>query len=98
MSEEIVSWLASQREAMLSMMEKIVNIDSGSYDKAGVDTVGEVFEAFFKSHDIDVNSPAALSSASKYRQLRSDTPTTPRRCAAIHVNSSDRRLKIKAII
>jgi glutamate carboxypeptidase len=54
MSEEIRSWLSSQRDAMLGLMEKVVNIDSGSYDKAGVDAVGEVFEEFFRSHDIDV--------------------------------------------
>ena len=54
MSEQIRSWLSSQRDAMLSLMEKVVNIDSGSYDKAGVDAVGEVFEEFFKSHSIEV--------------------------------------------
>src|SRR3981081_295540 len=54
MSEQIRSWLSFQREAMLDLLEKVVNIDSGSYDKAGVDAVGEVFEAFFMAHDIDV--------------------------------------------
>ena len=54
MSEQIRSWLSDQRAAMLSLMEKVVNIDSGSYDKAGVDAVGEVFEAFFREHDIEV--------------------------------------------
>ncbi len=54
MSEQIRSWLSSQREAMLGLMEKVVNIDSGSYDKAGVDAVGEVFEGFFRSHGIEV--------------------------------------------
>ena len=54
MSEKIRSWLSDQRAAMLSLMEKVVNIDSGSYDKAGVDAVGEAFEAFFREHDIEV--------------------------------------------
>jgi glutamate carboxypeptidase len=54
MSEQIRSWLSSQRGAMLSLMEKVVNIDSGSYDKAGVDAVGKVFEEFFSSHGIEV--------------------------------------------
>jgi glutamate carboxypeptidase len=54
MSEQIRSWLSSQRDAMLSLIEKVVNIDSGSYDKAGVDAVGEVFEEFFKNHGIEV--------------------------------------------
>jgi glutamate carboxypeptidase len=54
MSEKIMSWLASQHDAMLHLIEKVVNIDSGSYDKAGVDAVGEVFAAFFASHGIEV--------------------------------------------
>ncbi|WP_407154273.1 M20 family metallopeptidase [Bradyrhizobium sp. STM 3557] len=54
MSEQIRSWLASQREPMLKLLERVVNIDSGSYDKAGVDAVGEVFEEFFVSHGIEV--------------------------------------------
>ena len=39
---------------MLSLLERVVNIDSGSYDKAGVDAVGEAFEGFFSSHGIEV--------------------------------------------
>jgi glutamate carboxypeptidase len=54
MSEQIRSWLSSQREPMLKLMERVVNIDSGSYDKAGVDAVGEAFADFFVSHDIEV--------------------------------------------
>ena len=45
MSEQIRSWLASQREPMLKLLERVVNIDSGTYDKAGVDAVGEAFAA-----------------------------------------------------
>ena len=30
---------------MLEFLERLVNIDSGSYDKAGVDQVGDVFGA-----------------------------------------------------
>src|SRR3569833_626475 len=54
MSEQIRSWLSSQREPMLKLMERVVNIDSGSYDKAGVDAVGEAFAEFIASHDIEV--------------------------------------------
>jgi glutamate carboxypeptidase len=53
-SDQIAAWLSSQREAMLALLERVVNIDSGSYDKAGVDAVGEVFQAFYESHDIEV--------------------------------------------
>lgn len=51
----ITEWLAGQREAMLALLAEIVNIDSGSYDKAGVDAVGERFRRFFAAHDIPVS-------------------------------------------
>jgi glutamate carboxypeptidase len=53
---EVTSWLASQREAMLALLEEVVNIDSGSYDKPGVDAVGERFKRFFAEHDIPVST------------------------------------------
>lgn len=40
---QICDWLASQHGEMLKLIEEVVNIDSGSYDKAGVDKVGERF-------------------------------------------------------
>ena len=43
----MTGWLAQQREAMLDLLRDVVNIDSGSYDKTGVDAVGARFEAFF---------------------------------------------------
>ncbi len=41
------AWLADRRQAMLDLIEEVVNIDSGSYDKAGVDAVGDRFVRFF---------------------------------------------------
>ena len=37
---KILDWLGGQRHAMLALLETLVNTDSGSYDKAGVDAVG----------------------------------------------------------
>jgi glutamate carboxypeptidase len=48
----ISGWLASQREAMLTLLGEAVNIDSGSYDKTGVDAVGRRFIAFFREHGL----------------------------------------------
>jgi glutamate carboxypeptidase len=48
----ITEWLASQKAAMLGLIEKAVNIDSGSYDKQGVDAVGNLFMDFFKEQGI----------------------------------------------
>jgi glutamate carboxypeptidase len=45
---EITDWLASQQGAMLTLLERLVNIDSGSYDKAGVDAVGEAIKAHYR--------------------------------------------------
>jgi glutamate carboxypeptidase len=48
----ILAWLAAQKEAMLALLSEIVNIDSGSYDKAGVDAVGERFKRYFAEQGI----------------------------------------------
>lgn len=52
-SRKIIDWLATQEDAMLALLEEVVNIDSGSYDKPGVDAVGAVFERFFAEHGIE---------------------------------------------
>src|SRR5882672_1932444 len=49
---EILEWLGGQQGAMLGLLEDLVNIDGGSYDKAGVDAVGVRIRAFLESHDI----------------------------------------------
>lgn len=48
----ISAWLAEQKGAMVQLLEEVVNIDSGSYDKPGVDAVGERFQRFFAEHGI----------------------------------------------
>lgn len=53
MSEaQITDWLASQQQAMIDLLRDVVNIDSGSYDKEGVDAVGARFERHFAEHGI----------------------------------------------
>jgi glutamate carboxypeptidase len=49
---QILDWLAGQRAAMLALLETLVNTDSGSYDKAGVDAVGGHIRKFLESHGI----------------------------------------------
>jgi len=48
----ILDWLAGQRGAMIALLEDLVNIDSGTYDKAGVDKVGARLRDFFSQHGI----------------------------------------------
>jgi glutamate carboxypeptidase len=50
--QAILDWLASQRSAMLALLEELVNTDSSSYDKAGVDAVGERIRAFLDRQGI----------------------------------------------
>src|SRR5262245_62481540 len=49
---KITQWLAAQNEAMLGLLAEVVNIDSGSYDKSGVDAVGDRFVRFCNEHGL----------------------------------------------
>lgn len=49
---KLLDWLAAQSEAMQSLLETLVNIDSGSYNKAGVDRAGAAICGFFDDHGI----------------------------------------------
>ena len=46
---QIREWLATQEGAMIDLLERMVNTDSGSYDKAGVDNVGAILKAHYAS-------------------------------------------------
>jgi glutamate carboxypeptidase len=48
----IAEWLGTQQEAMLALLADLVNIDSGSYDKAGVDAVGRRLIDFYEQHGL----------------------------------------------
>src|SRR5262249_52440918 len=52
-AKELLDWLAAQQPAMLGLLEKLVNTDSGTYDKAGVDAVGTHIRDFLAGHRID---------------------------------------------
>lgn len=55
MSEaQITAWLATQHDAMVAMLREMVDIDSGSYNKPGIDAVGAVVRRFMESHAIPV--------------------------------------------
>ncbi len=55
---KVLDWLASQRSAMIDLLREVVNIDSGSYDKAGVDAVGQRFCRFFAEHGLTTTAEA----------------------------------------
>ncbi len=52
----ILDWLGGQKQAMLELLETVVNIDSGSYDKAGVDAVGAQFIGFFTERGLPTST------------------------------------------
>jgi hypothetical protein len=47
--KELLDWIANRRDAMIELTARLVNIDSNSYDKAGVDAVGHVLKAFLQA-------------------------------------------------
>jgi glutamate carboxypeptidase len=49
---KVADWLASQRQAMTDLLRDLVNTDSGSYHRAGVEAVGERLIAFFEQHGL----------------------------------------------
>src|SRR5262245_13202432 len=50
--QQLLDWLASQRGAMLTLLETLVNTDGGSYDKAGVDQAGVHIRGYLDSQGI----------------------------------------------
>ncbi|TVQ35315.1 MAG: M20 family peptidase [Geminicoccaceae bacterium] len=50
----VLAWLDAQAPAMVQLLQRIVDIDSGSYDKAGVDAVGQVLQAHLIEAGLDV--------------------------------------------
>ena len=53
---DVLRWLDGQEGAMLALLEELVNIDSGSYDKPGVDAVGIRIAEFLAGHGIPVTT------------------------------------------
>ena len=54
LSQAVIAWLAAREGAMTDLLRDLVNTDSGTYDKAGVDAAGEVLQAFWKANGLEV--------------------------------------------
>jgi glutamate carboxypeptidase len=52
--QQITAWLATQHDAMIALLREMVDIDSGSYNKPGIDAVGAVVRRFLESQDIPI--------------------------------------------
>jgi glutamate carboxypeptidase len=53
---EITAWLATQQDAMIALLREMVDLDSGSYNKPGIDAVGAVVRRFLASQNIPVET------------------------------------------
>ena len=53
---QITAWLATQHDAMVALLRDMVDIDSGSYNKPGIDAVGAVVQRFMRSQNIPVQT------------------------------------------
>ena len=56
--QPVLDWLAAREREMVDLLRDVVDIDSGSYDKPGVDAVGARFERFFAEHGIPTHRSA----------------------------------------
>ncbi len=48
------TYLQEHQDQMLQLLEKLVNIDSGSYDKEGVDQIGNLMKELYQEIDFDI--------------------------------------------
>ncbi len=71
----ITGWLAEQEPAMLALLAEAVNTDSGSYDKAGVDAVGDCFVRFFESQGLLVEKERHDTYGDAIHVRLDDTPS-----------------------
>jgi glutamate carboxypeptidase len=54
----ITDWLATQQDAMVALLREMVDLDSGSYNKPGIDAVGGVVRQFLAQQDIPIETIA----------------------------------------
>ena len=70
----VLGWLAEREPDMIALLRDVVNMDSGSYDKAGVDAVGARFEQFFAEHCIRTERERHDTFGDAIHVLPQDTP------------------------
>ena len=66
----ITGWLSDRRADMIGLLETLVNIDSGTYDKAGVDAVGAAVRNFLEGEGISCDGLRATVPVSGARTNR----------------------------
>ncbi len=51
---KVTAWLGERKQAMVDLLREMVDTDSGSYDKAGVDRAGQVLARFHEKNGLSV--------------------------------------------
>lgn len=51
---KVTAWLADRKDAMVALLREMVDTDSGSYDKEGVDRAGQVLARFHERNGLAV--------------------------------------------
>jgi glutamate carboxypeptidase len=51
---KVTAWLGERKQAMIDLLREMVDTDSGSYDKAGVDRAGQVLARFHEKNGLTV--------------------------------------------
>ena len=67
--QDILQWLSDAKPDMLALLEKLVNIDSGSYNKAGVDAVGDAVAAFLNDAGVETSKIAVADHGDAVRAV-----------------------------
>lgn len=52
----LLAWLSAREGAMTELLRDLVNADSGTYDKAGVDAAGDILARFWQAHGLEVRT------------------------------------------
>ncbi len=52
--QRVLDWLGAREAQMIELLEELVNIDSGTFDVAGVDRVGDVLRAWLEDAGFEV--------------------------------------------
>ena len=73
---QITAWLASQQQAMIDLLRQTVDIDSGSYNKPGIDAVGAAIEAWLATQDIPTERVAQSKHGDCIRALVGAEPAS----------------------
>ena len=53
---DVMRWLAEHQQEMVDLLRDLVNADSGTYDKDGVDAAGAVLMEFWRAHGLEVQT------------------------------------------